>query len=345
MSVTEDLEITHYVEAVRAALSDLPSRQRDDLLEDLPSHLAEVRAESGEPLSRRLGPPEVYAAELRVAMGMVGGGRVPLRARLDEAAHRLRARGVDVDRRAGTLLGYEQGSDFLRQLRPAWWVLRGYLVAMFVAVLVSNDAPGVLPRVDGSLLMALFLLGSFVLGSIWLGRREAAGLPRNPRLMLRGVAGMLALWAFVLLWQVDSRSAVDQMVDSYGTSYAPAVGVEDVYVYDRNGRLLTDVRLFDQNGQPIELGWSRCAAEPPLSGQAVYPHCPELAPFQVPSFPAPSESIPGAPSESVPGVPSDPDAVPSPEGVVPPGPGAVPSGSAGAEQLERTPAEPSPSAR
>ncbi|MDP9799308.1 hypothetical protein J2S43_007820 [Catenuloplanes nepalensis] len=314
MSVTEDLEITHYVEAVRAALSDLPSRQRDDLLEDLPGHLAEVRAESGEPLARRLGPPEVYAAELRVAMGMVAGGRVPLRARLDEAAHRLRSRGADVDRRAGVLLGYEQGSDFLRLLRPAWWVLRGYLAAMLFAVLVSSDTPGLLPRVNGSFLMAVFLLGSFVLGSIWLGRRESAGLRENPRRVMRFATVVLAIWSVALVWQVDSRSTVDQMVDSFGTGYVPAgADVEDVYVYDRNGRLLTDVRLFDQNGQPIDLGWNRCDPELGFADQTVYPRCPELAPFQVPSFPAPSESptvaVPPAPADappsaSVPGEPS-----------------------------------------
>lgn len=332
MSVTEDLEITHYVEAVRAALSDLPSRQRDDLLEDLPSHLAEVRAESGEPLARRLGPPEVYAAELRVAMGMVGGARIPLRARLDRAAHRLRSRGTDVNRRAGTLLGYEQGSDFLRLLRPAWWLLRGYLAAMLVAALVSVDPPGVLPRVNGSFLMAVFLLGAFVLGSIWLGRRESAGLPLNPRRLLRAATGMLAIWAFVLLWQVDSRSTVDQMVDSYGTSYVPAgAEIEDVYVYDRSGRLLTDVRLFDQNGQPIELGWNRCNSERPYAGQTVYPHCPGLAPFQVPVFPTPSESA--AVDAGV--VPAEP---------VSPPPAPAPSGSAGTAPSATLSGEPSPSA-
>ncbi|MDR7279308.1 HAAS signaling domain-containing protein [Catenuloplanes atrovinosus] len=304
MSVTEDLEIRHYVEAVRAALSDLPARQRDDLLEDLPGHLAEVRAESGEPLERRLGPPEVYAAELRVAVGMVRGGRVPLRARMDAAVHRIRARRADVDRRAGVLLGYERGSDFLRLLRPAWWVLRGYLAAMIFAAVVSDDTSrlGLLPRADGGLLMGLFLLGSFVLGSIWLGRRETAGMARNPRRVMRFATAVLVVWSVGLLWQVDSRATVDQMVESYSTGYVPALPseAEDVYVYDSNGRLLTDVRLYDQNGQPIDVGWDRCGANRPWTGTQVYPICPELAPFQVPAFPSPSESVPDGPAEGAP---------------------------------------------
>jgi hypothetical protein len=35
----------------------------------------------------------------------------------------------------------------------------------------------------------------------------------------------------------------------------PYDAVGDVYVYDENGRLLENVRLFDQEGRPIDLGW------------------------------------------------------------------------------------------
>lgn len=332
MSVTEDLEIRHYVEAVRAALADLPERQRDDLLEDLPGHLAEVRAESGEPLERRLGPPEVYAAELRVAMGVVRGARVPLRAWMDAAVHRLRDRGADVDRRAGVLLGYEHGTDFLALLRPAWWLLRGYLAALVLSVVLSGgQITGLLPRVDGNVLAGLFLLCGFVLGSIWLGRRESAGLHQNPRRVLRFATAVLAVWSVALLWQVDHRSTVGQLVDSYSTGYVPESTVEDVYVYDRDGRLLTDVRLFDQNGDPIELGYPRCDSERSWETPPVYPLCPGSAPFQVPPFPAPSAS-------------ADVPAIPAPGTVESASPGVAGSGSPGPSgSLDGIPA-PAPSA-
>jgi hypothetical protein len=48
-------DISTYVEAVRAALADLPSATRDELLEDLPEHLAEVQAEDTGSLVDRLG--------------------------------------------------------------------------------------------------------------------------------------------------------------------------------------------------------------------------------------------------------------------------------------------------
>jgi hypothetical protein len=50
-------EIAGYVEEVWEALRDLPLSQRDDLLEDLPAHLAEVVAEDPAPLRERLGEP------------------------------------------------------------------------------------------------------------------------------------------------------------------------------------------------------------------------------------------------------------------------------------------------
>ena len=48
-------------------LGDLPRKQRDELLEDLQQHLAEVGAEGEGSLTDQLGPPEAYAAELRSA--------------------------------------------------------------------------------------------------------------------------------------------------------------------------------------------------------------------------------------------------------------------------------------
>jgi uncharacterized membrane protein len=51
-------DLSTYVEAVRTALGDLPPATRDELLEDLPEHLAEVQAEGTGSLVDRLGSPE-----------------------------------------------------------------------------------------------------------------------------------------------------------------------------------------------------------------------------------------------------------------------------------------------
>jgi hypothetical protein len=67
--MTDTTEVARYAAAVRAALADLPAAERESLVGDLEQHLAEVGAESDVPLDTRLGAPEAYAAELRVAYG------------------------------------------------------------------------------------------------------------------------------------------------------------------------------------------------------------------------------------------------------------------------------------
>ncbi|MEV0454590.1 HAAS signaling domain-containing protein [Catellatospora methionotrophica] len=98
-----NVEIAQYAAQVGAALSDLPEQARDDLLEDLPAHLAEVAAEieaegGGATLTERLGPPSAYAAELRATLGHTGG---PSRtaAWAGRAVSRARTRWSVLDRR------------------------------------------------------------------------------------------------------------------------------------------------------------------------------------------------------------------------------------------------------
>ena len=162
MNATGTDEITAYVEAVRAALAGLPETTRNELLEDLPEHLAEVAADGIGTLTDRLGPPSVYAAELLASAGFVGGfpdppPSVDRYAELREVTlHRLRV----VDAKVGPLFGYARASEFLTMLRPAWWVLRGYLAAMVIAWLLDDSGQplGLLPRIGGSEVVAVLLL-------------------------------------------------------------------------------------------------------------------------------------------------------------------------------------------
>lgn len=59
-----------FLTRMRAALSDLPPAEVDELLEDTEEHVRELAREHGEDqLELRLGSPEGYAAELRSAAG------------------------------------------------------------------------------------------------------------------------------------------------------------------------------------------------------------------------------------------------------------------------------------
>ena len=130
MTVQEQ-EIARYVERVRQALADLPPAVRDELVEDLPEHLTEVAAEGTGSLVDRLGPPEAYAAELRDA---VGAGARPTAPNLDDrisaAVVKVRGRLRQLDSKTGPIIGYAKASDFLRLLRPAWWVLFGFFAML-----------------------------------------------------------------------------------------------------------------------------------------------------------------------------------------------------------------------
>ena len=63
-----------FLARVRDELADLPADERDELLEDIESHLAEVAGEGGVPLAVRLGSAEEFARSCVTA-------RVCLRAR------------------------------------------------------------------------------------------------------------------------------------------------------------------------------------------------------------------------------------------------------------------------
>ncbi|TDC33478.1 hypothetical protein E1211_19110 [Micromonospora sp. 15K316] len=303
MTVTEQ-EIAEYVGRVRAALADLPPALREELTEDLPEHLTEVAAEGEGSLVDRLGTPEAYAAELRDAAGAPDLKRRKLDQRVAGMVSSILGRLRALDRRLGPPLGYATGSDFLRLLRPGWWVLRAYLAAMLVTVVTTGGSLGLLPRFGGELLAGVVMLIGFLFGSIWLGRRSER-LRRWPRLALHASSVVLVVFGLAGLADGERRAG-------YG-GYDPIAvvnpydQVRDVFVYDSEGRLVENARLFDQNGNPIRLGYPDCRDEFDPSGGSPqgnpllrpYPYCPEQAPF-APRAPVGPSTAPALPPLSSP---------------------------------------------
>jgi hypothetical protein len=298
------LEIDYYLERVGAALADLPQEVREDLMEDLPAHFAEVLEEQGGTLVERLGPPAAYAAELRAAAGLDPA---------EELSAPSARRGIDLepwlarvrraDTRLGRIIGYEQLSDFLRLLRPAWWIARGVLLVVLVFALdvIPTD------RLDdpiGWLLMAVAAVVSVRVG--------ATGRPRIPRWVHVGI-GVLALFgALFVVSRLDTIDSYYSSGYSGGSYYNPYDGVVDVYPVGEDGRLLDNVTLYDQNGNVIEIGdVNRCANN--LAGRPEtpsYPRCVRPGTHPSPSVggpspsPSPSASVSPSPSASVSGSPS-----------------------------------------
>ncbi|WP_067496234.1 hypothetical protein, partial [Actinoplanes sp. TFC3] len=288
MNTTVQDEITAYVFAVRAALGDLPEAQRDELLEDLAEHLSEVMADGEGSLIERVGSPDAYASELRGTAPYVGGFPDPPSSvnPLLELRERITPHLHEADLKAGRILGYERLSDFGRLLRPAWWVVRGYLLAMVVAALLDNGGQsiGLLPRIGGSDAMAWVLIAAGVVASVWFGRRSFA-LTQWPRFSFYAATAILVLVGLNGFFSADSetRNSYYSNITSYDNPYS---GVEDVFVYDEQGRLVTNARLLDQNGQPIHLGNASCYDDQQGfsidATPGVYPFCPSRAPFRLP---------------------------------------------------------------
>ncbi|MEU6073145.1 hypothetical protein [Micromonospora sp. NPDC047074] len=338
MTVTEQ-EITDYAARVRAALADLPPAQRDELTEDLPEHLAEVAAEDDGSLVERLGEPEAYAAELRAAAGAPATPRRNLDQRVAAAVGRARRQLRALDTQLGPPLGYARAGEFLRLLRPAWWVLRGYLAAMLVAVISTGGSFGLLPRFGGELIAGLMMLVGFVLASIWLGHR-AARLTRWPRWAMHASSLVLVVFALAGLQDAESRAGYDYRGYDETSVNNPYDQVRDVFVYDSEGRLVENARLFDQNGAPIRLGYPDCpdAHDPNATRNRplrTYPYCPDQAPFvpHAPAGPPPGPTLPPLttptqqPSGPSPTTTPSPGATVSPEATPTPTPTPTPTRS------------------
>ncbi|RSM52086.1 hypothetical protein DMB66_40750 [Actinoplanes sp. ATCC 53533] len=349
MITTAQDEINLYVFAVRAALGDLPESLRDELLEDLPEHLAEVVADGEGSLAERLGSPEAYAEDLRTTAGFVGGFPDPPRraARLFELRDQARDQALvhlrRLDGRLGPLFGAAHASEFLVLLRPAWWVLRGYLVAMVLAWLLDDSGQpiGLLPRIGGSEVIALLLLAVGVLASIWFGRRSVP-LAKWPQRALYAGSVILVLVALAGFSEADSSRRDANYTDvNYDNPYS---NIEDLFVYDEQGRLVTNARIFDQNGSPLRLGNTYCYDDEGNYTDVqrlTYPYCPDRDPFRMPAASASADAGAGDAS-GAPGT-NGPGPVPTVDGSDPVDPSAEPSSTPSVSPSLGSSANPTPS--
>lgn len=343
MSVTLTEGVTDYVHAVRAALADLPPVQRDELLDDLSQHLEEVAAESDAPLSVRLGPPSAYAEELRASIGL-SGEQPPAVGRLQRLAGRL----TEARDAAGAHPTTGAVLAFLPELRPGWWVLRGYLFVAVPSLLFDYTGPGSfpLPTVSGSRLLGLLATLAAVVGSVVLGRRTVRASSWR-RLVVVGNT-LLVLAALVAVGSgraVPSGSSSGYGVPAWSGHLMQPDGspITNIYPYGADGRLLTGVRLYDQRGRAIDnLGatdsggaYVEPTAQPDVNGNPVTNAYP-LEQFAT----DPGTGLPVAPPRpalSVPPLSSRAPVPSSPPAGAPPSPSAFPS-----QPAVSTPPSPSP---
>ena len=257
-TATSDLRVETYLRAVAAQIDDLPRSDREDLLLEIREHLDHIALETSSPLESRLGSPQAYAAELRTSAGL------PLRATSTRA--RVWQQVAPSLQAWRARPGVASTVAFLTSVRPVWWVARAWLAVCAVAVLrwdswnAWSDRLPVVPRVGSGWLGLVVLLGAVLL-SVQLGR--VAWGPRMRRAVV--VLNVLLVLAAVPVLQslrlttardVNERSSVAvQYLDAPPRNgvFASGSQVRNLYAFDAQGHLLTDVRIYTDEGIPLDL--------------------------------------------------------------------------------------------
>ena len=261
-------EVAAFVGAVRARLSDLSDEVREELVGGLEADLAELVADGGS--VDGLGDPRAYADELRAAAGLgerPGAGvralRRPSREAVAELLDNAHGRWDDLVARPGVAAVW----SFLVAMRPLWWFFRAWLAVQLVDMLSEHVVPAggyatPVPTLYG-VWPGLLALAVAVVVSVQIGRGRwwpGSALRRSvaARLLLLALNAFAVLVTPVVLGQFPASGTLDVgeiMRQAYGPPVAGLMNrgefVENVFAYDAQGRPLTGVQLFDQDGRPL----------------------------------------------------------------------------------------------
>ncbi len=200
----------------------------------------------------------------------------------------------------------DRALTYLRTLQPAWWLVRAGLLGLAAVLVAGRD------------LIGFLFLAAIAVVSVFAGPRA-----KIDRRWLWFSLPASALAVGVLFQVVDVAATQLRFGNSaYPSSYQqPVVQThQNIYAIDENGKLLNNVLLYDEDGQPInaprQYNSCRSGDEEPMIPANRYPRpkidyengvCYTVAP-SVPALStppsAPSSSAPpsssGAPSSSVP---------------------------------------------
>ncbi len=238
--IPEQGAVADYVRRVREALADLPAEDVDDLVQGMEADLTEVAGEGSGTLTERLGSPEAYAAELRSAAGLPEAQAGSVSA-VDGfwTAEKARLLG----HREALVAAHPGLPALLARLAPLWWTARGAAIGWVVAAVVGAGA-GILMVVGACL-------------SIWWALRD--GSTGRVGRAVSAAATALAIvvlvpMAFFLLQYSGGDGRDDPAYEA--PYYTPGLSqdgqsITQLYAYDRDGKRLDDVRIYDQTGRPV----------------------------------------------------------------------------------------------
>jgi len=239
MSITMSPTKAAYLARVTEGLYDLPAEEREEMLQDLEAHLAELEDEE---VDQVLGTPESFVEEFRVSAGL----DAPSAAAGPGLVERWRAA---LNRRSAWLSNLVDWPT----IRPIWVWTRGWLVVCAWSFLYDYEGferfP--IPSIGGntSVGLAFVILATWL--SLWLGKGQQ-GIRAFGSVTFSFVAG----WALIGML-LNPMPTYSQMVEVYEQPVFPEQltapdgnQITNVYAYDMEGNPV-DVLLFDQDGRPL----------------------------------------------------------------------------------------------
>ncbi|MCU1534461.1 MAG: hypothetical protein JWR53_942 [Glaciihabitans sp.] len=296
--------VEEFAAAVRAALSDLPADEVEDLTDGLEADLTE-RAD--DPDAPDLGDPAAYAEELRSAAGLAP--RSASRANIfAESATSLRTewtagvKRIRSSRRGSALL------DFIVTLRPVWWVLRGWAAWMLGYGMLGQIAVTPNP-------FEIALLIGLCVVSVQVGRRKWLTWRWMRPIVIGGNILLIVLVPYIFGWAINSiynsaYASIDQSYSDQSSSGLTYGGkqVGNIFAFDAQGNPLTGVQLYDQDGRPLN-----AVSDPSNTGYLSYTDANGNETVVVPS-----SAVPGRPGWNVYPLASVPPGTITDTGTIPP---------------------------
>lgn len=264
MNITLSPAKAHYIEQVSAGLADLSEEERDEVIQDLGTHLAELPDDE---VVSVLGAPAEFVTEFRASAGLDKPGR------LHGLVSRSRARLEIWSARLSRITRWPQW-------RHLWVWSRGWLVlSVFLAMgggVAFYHFP--IPAVGGRTSTGLIMVAAATWLSVWLDRQPNGRL-RDMASVAYSALGIYALSAGILggvalgypaqFIQFESEGAMD----GYPMTGHDGVAIENIFAYDRDGNPI-EVILFDQLGRPLRTmpEWVYQEAEMRPGGEAEFPN-------------------------------------------------------------------------
>lgn len=236
--------IAEFAASVRSKLKGLSAAEIAELTEGLEADLSAQASEQGTAFT--LPDPAAYATELRAAAGLASGEKRSPFAWLDTLGSRV-LRYIVQRPTFNTIF------EFFRLFQPIWWLGRAYFAFIIVDTFLFKGN-GFIP--GGIAEWCVLVVFAFV--SVQLGR----GAFRLNTAMKRTVVSLnLFAIAITPLLGYGLLLTARDMVIAYQQppmDWQPTQGlklngtqVDNIFVYDENGKPLKDVQLFMQNGDPL----------------------------------------------------------------------------------------------